>query len=83
MQKITLPKNVTVIGEKCFYYCKNLKEVILNNKLEKINNQAFSGCNSLEKIIIPKSVTYVGEKIFEDCTNLKMIKVENTKEYIK
>ncbi|WP_181817595.1 leucine-rich repeat protein, partial [Metamycoplasma hominis] len=41
IESITIPGSVKEIGESAFSGCKNLKEVILNEGLEKIGAKAF------------------------------------------
>ncbi|WP_181819071.1 leucine-rich repeat domain-containing protein, partial [Metamycoplasma hominis] len=53
--KVTIPGSVKEIGESAFSDCKNLKEVILNEGLEKIGAWAFFNTN-IKSITIPGSV---------------------------
>ncbi|RBI34055.1 leucine-rich repeat domain-containing protein, partial [Metamycoplasma hominis] len=41
MESITIPGSVKEIGESAFSGCENLKEVILNEGLERIGDYAF------------------------------------------
>ncbi|WP_416371694.1 leucine-rich repeat domain-containing protein [Metamycoplasma hominis] len=52
--------------------CKNLKEVILNEGLEKIWAEAFRYTN-IESITIPSSRKEIGEDAFYNCTHLKEV----------
>lgn len=47
-----------------FLNCPNLREVVLNEGLEKIGAYAFSGCDSLMSIEIPASVTDIDPTAF-------------------
>ncbi|MBE7090984.1 MAG: leucine-rich repeat domain-containing protein [Clostridiales bacterium] len=51
---ITIPADVTAIGENAFAYCTNLKELVIPISVTEINAYAFNGCTALE------TVTYVG-----------------------
>lgn len=33
---------------RCFFYCKNLKTVILSDKIKNIERRAFDGCPNAE-----------------------------------
>ena len=57
IESITIPSNVTLIGERAFSDCGALKQVSfeIGSKLEKIKNACFCGA-ALEQIVIPKSV---------------------------
>ena len=64
---------VNVIDVACFYYCTNLKNVILPEQLIVIEDRAFSGCKKLENVDLPKSVTELGQSAFSGCYNLNSI----------
>ncbi|WP_300257511.1 leucine-rich repeat domain-containing protein, partial [uncultured Alistipes sp.] len=48
---------ITVIQSETFYYCSDLKSIILPNSVTRIGKSAFYGCSSLTNITIPNSVT--------------------------
>ncbi|AKJ52510.1 leucine-rich repeat protein [Metamycoplasma hominis] len=70
--KVTIPDSVKEICKGAFYGCKNLKEVILNEGLEKIGAEAFKYTN-IESITIPGSVKEIGERAFFGCQNLNEV----------
>jgi len=70
---ITIPDDVTQIGELAFAWCENLKTIALPDSVAEIGDCAFFGCNSLTSIIIPNYVTKIGELAFAWCENLKTI----------
>ncbi|RBI46852.1 hypothetical protein DRW55_01290 [Metamycoplasma hominis] len=72
MESITIPGSIKEIGGYAFSCCKNLKEVILNEGLEKIGAGAFNYTN-IESITIPGSVKEIGESAFFRCENLKEV----------
>ena len=47
---------LTVIEEYAFADCKELTEIILPDKLEKLGEAAFTDCEKLTKVIIPESL---------------------------
>lgn len=61
--KVTLPATLKFIGDRAFYKCTNLEEVIFENgsMLSSIGVEAFFDCRSLSKINL------------QVCTNLKLI----------
>ncbi|WP_220149513.1 leucine-rich repeat domain-containing protein, partial [Metamycoplasma hominis] len=70
--KVIIPGSVKEIGRRAFSNCKNLKEVILNEGLEKIGSGAFRN-TKIESINIPGSVKEIGEDAFYCCTNLEEV----------
>jgi hypothetical protein len=55
--------------------CINLKSVVISDTatITKINDSAFSGCESLESIVIPKGVTSIGDSAFSGCESLESV----------
>ena len=85
--KITIPStikkdgiiyNVTSIGQKAFYKCKNLSSVSLPNSITTINDHAFWFCSKLTSIVIPNSVTSIGEWAFAGCDGLAFVTIPNS-----
>ena len=70
--KVTIPGSVKEIGRNAFWSCKNLKEVTLNEGLEKIVAGAFDNTN-VESITIPGSVKEIDKGAFSWCKNLKKV----------
>ena len=64
------------IGDKFFYHCKSLKEIMIYDDIEKIGKSAFEGCSNLTAIVFPsdgnayKSGLIIGKKAFYDCKKL-------------
>ena len=83
-QGVEVPKNVTKVifdasvteipdgglHQGVFTHCKQLREVELNDGLQKIGNCAFRACSSLERIRLPSTVTEIGFQAFYSCKNL-------------
>ena len=65
------------MGNNALLRCKNLKEIILNEKLESIGQGAFGQCSSLTSIIIPNSVQSIGARAFQS-SSLNSIIIPNS-----
>lgn len=73
-------KLVTSIGENAFYYNQdfdngiytsyNVNEIIIQEGIKEIKNNAFKGLFFIDSIYIPSSVEIVGDSIFEDCGDI-------------
>ncbi|MCR5342266.1 MAG: leucine-rich repeat domain-containing protein [Butyrivibrio sp.] len=68
LERVTVPGNVKTIGICAFEDCKDLKEVVIEEGVEMIDEAAFKGNESLARIEIPASVTQMNCKIPEGCT---------------
>ena len=73
LSSITLPSTVTEIDNFAFSVCYNLREVVLNEGLQKIGAYAFWNCTSLESIMMPSSVVEIGDMAFCNCNNLREV----------
>jgi hypothetical protein len=57
-----------------FKSCEKLKNVIfLGNKVTKIENSVFDGCESLSEIHLPTSITGIGNHAFANCSTLATV----------
>ena len=72
---LTIPENVTIIGDHAFSGCKSLVDVKIPESITKIGNSAFAYCESLASITIPKNVTSIGDYAFGDCKNLASVAI--------
>lgn len=62
-----------------YSYCSEILNVIIENGVTSIGENAFSGCSSFEVIDIPKSIEYLGDRAFSDCNNLKKVIIHDLK----
>lgn len=71
--KLKIGSNVTSIGRRAFFECKQLISVEFEEgKLETIGAGAFVHCTSLTKVDIPACVKEIGEMAFSD-TGIKSV----------
>jgi hypothetical protein len=69
--------SVVEVADNTFYNCKNLKELVLNDGLQKIREYAFWSCTSLQSITFPSSITEIGNCAFGDCENLREVVIND------
>ena len=78
----SVPKNVVSVRfhpsvvkteDRVFQFHFKLKEVVLNEGLQKIDKKSFDNCTSLERITLPSTVTDIGEDAFYYCNSLREV----------
>ena len=79
----SIPSSVTIIKERAFENCKQLKQVVVpvinTSKLTTILSKAFANCPLLTSFSIPPKVTTFNRNVFEG-TNIETIKVYGNNE---
>ena len=73
IQKLTLSKNCTEIGDKAFYGCEKIDTLILPDKLNKIGIDAFYGLSAIKQLKLPLSINTIGDYAFNCCSSLKTV----------
>ena len=63
LESVELAETVTIIGDRAFYGCKNLKEFDFDN-VTYIGSMAFYGCMSFTDIEIPENVSSIDNYAF-------------------
>jgi hypothetical protein len=66
-KEIYLPESLTVIGARAFIDNLAVEKVNCGQKLEVIENFAFSHCRKLKSIVLPQSLKTIGEGAFSFC----------------
>ncbi len=67
LQKVTIGKNVKIVGELAFYKCKNLKEVrIRSTKIKEFQDDCFTKINSKCKFYVKNSVKKKYKKMISE-----------------
>ena len=75
IRTVTIPGNVTTIGNSAFEGCSKLTKVSLAPKgLVTIGNKAFKDCVNLTSFTCPSTLQSIGISAFENCTKLAAIK---------
>ena len=74
---VTIPDNVTTIGENAFNSCTALTSVTIPGNVTSIGGGAFCNCSNLVTVTIPDSVNSIGVGAFQKCTSLTSIVIPN------
>lgn len=72
---------LTSIGEQAFYYCSNLKSIIIPENVTTIGNRAFYVCSGLKSLRIPANVSSIEDRAFAYCSGLETIEVDENNQY--
>ena len=85
--KVTVPEKldnytVTEIGDKAFYQCKNIIEVVVPDTVTTIGDGAFAFCENLQKVTLPDGIKAINDGVFSDCVKLTQINIPDTVETI-
>ena len=76
--KITLPEQITTIGEDAFSECANLTKIVIPDSVTLIDCNAFYECKRLTSATIGNGVTEIGWYAFQDCTSLVSVTIGNS-----
>ena len=71
---ITLPDDISKIGNRVFYNNKNITNVVLPNNLNEIGDFAFSR-SGIQSIDIPYGTEKIGYAAFYNCPNLSNVSI--------
>ena len=75
---VTIPENVTKIGDGAFSGLTGLKTVIIPGTVKEVGANAFAYNKTLEKVIMQEGTKAIGDKAFYQCYNLSEINLPNT-----
>ncbi|MCR5325012.1 MAG: leucine-rich repeat domain-containing protein [Lachnospiraceae bacterium] len=81
-EHVRIPKEVEIIGERCFFGNERLKMVTFPEKLSEIREQAFAGCVSLQNAIFSGRLKRVEREAFAECRKLLKCNLPDSVEYI-
>lgn len=70
---ITIPSNVTKIGDKAFYGLSTLVTVTMGNNVTSIGQEAFRECLNLRSITLSTAITQIGNYAFATCRSLEEV----------
>ena len=67
---VTLPNNLTSIGNEAFYNCKQIKNIVIPEGTINIGSYAFYKCEKFSELVVPTTVTSIGIGAFYGCCEL-------------
>ena len=69
--EFTVPENVTEIGDRAFYDCDGLTNIVFHGGFKNIGAESFFDCDGLTKIDMPDSARKIGSLAFASCNELR------------
>ena len=75
LTSLSIPNNVTSIGQNAFYECEKLEQITLPSGLTNLEEGILWHCSSLKSVKIPNSVTTIGNNAFSGCNSLETISI--------
>ncbi len=78
LRVLTIGDSVSIIRERAFAGCINLKSVKIPNSVSVIEDEAFYNCEGLSSVILSQSITNISPNTFYGCANLQSIDIPNS-----
>ncbi len=75
LKSVTLPENLTELGDYAFYHCTGVSGLELSGNMKKIGNYTFAECSALTEMILPVSIESIGSYSFKDCIGLRNLSI--------
>ena len=75
--------NPLLYAHHLFLNGKEIKDLVIPNKVTKIGTFAFSGCSEITSVTIPNSVICIGGYAFSGCSALTSVTIPNSVENIE
>ena len=72
---VTLPNNVTSIGEQVFQDCTSLTQVVIPSTVKSIGIYSFGNCTSLPSVSLPSAITTLSDYLFWSCKGMTTVTI--------
>ncbi len=73
ISNVELPDGLVSVGDRAFYGCKKLQQIILPNTVTTLGVSCFSQCSELKILQMSDSITEIGEYAFAECSGLEKL----------
>ncbi len=82
INKVSIPKGVTVLEDGTFSDCYNLSSVTLPEGITSIGEYCFMSCDYLTSITLPSTLKTIGNQAFDSCTGFTTINIPDSVTHI-
>jgi len=72
---VELPDSITKFGTSAFLRCTDLKQIVIPEKVKKIETSDFNYCTALTDVVLNDGLETIGLLAFMNCTALKNINI--------
>lgn len=77
LSKVIIPKEIKVVGENAFEWCKELLSVTFESGVEEIESNAFAG-TGIAQVSLPDTLVKLNTGAFRHCANLKKVTIPDS-----
>ena len=78
MTSLTIPSQVTSIGNDCFDECTSLKSITIPSTVKAIGNNCFNNCTNIKMMSIPSTISKLNSTWFYSCKELTKLDLPHT-----
>lgn len=72
-QNYSVPNSVVILGDRAFYGCNHITNIVGGSNLERIEDFTFYLCQSLTHISMPDTLVSIGNNAFGVCSGLTSV----------
>lgn len=65
--------NVTGIGERAFFKCEKVTNIVVPNSVTTIKPYAFNTCTSLKSVVLPETIDKIENYVFQNSSSLESV----------
>ena len=82
VENLTIPSDITCLGNYAFYGCSYITSIIIPNSVTTIGESSFENCSRVEKLKLPDNLQIIKKAAFKGCNSLKSLAIPPTVEVI-
>lgn len=79
LNKLTLPKNISLVDSSSFSGCDNLTEISFAEGMKEIPEYAICSAKKVKTINLPSTITIIGDHAFDDLADLVNVNFNDCK----